>query len=88
MFSCLLTVSNSEPATRSEISLEYSSPYSTAPLNSLGKTYNGKKLCLNVVKSKSQNIKNLFVYFFVAKGLTLLSSLLISSSEASGDRRQ
>lgn len=42
LFSWRLAVSNSEPATRSEMSQAYSSSYFTAPLNNLGKTYEKK----------------------------------------------
>lgn len=44
LLSCLLAVSNSEPATRSEMSHAYRSSYLTAPLNSLGKTYQGGEI--------------------------------------------
>lgn len=57
LFSCLLAVSNWEPATRSEMSHPYSSSYLTAPLNSLGKTYRDRKmLCLNTVRHRGKYI--------------------------------
>lgn len=38
LFSCLLAMSNSEPATRIEMSQAYSSLYLITPFKSLGKT--------------------------------------------------
>lgn len=87
LFSCLLAVSNSEPATRSEMSHAYRSSYLTAPLNSLGKTYQGGKLYFNTIKHKCGTYVSKYL-FIQGQSLTLQSSLLMSSSDASGDRTQ